>query len=273
MGPAGARRDEVRRPRGLPVVPRHPAARAARDDRRPEGQAARHERDRERDPALARRPAERSDDARAEAPRAGREGAARRHRTADPPRGSGDLLTPVTVRDDASGPMVSYLYEHSSQFPGVTIGRSLRPALPVPGARRAAARLRRRRSRSGAPTARQALRPERRRSGSRASSRPTTATCEASTASSASTSTRSAARSARADRDAAEAGQQRAADARPEAAEGGGEARSQYGIRLAQSDGHWAAAAARSSRSTRTTARSSRWRRRRRTSRRSTPGA
>jgi len=36
----------------------------------------------------------------------------------------GDVATPVTVREPASGPMVSYLYEHSSEFPGVTIGRS-----------------------------------------------------------------------------------------------------------------------------------------------------
>jgi penicillin-binding protein 2 len=36
----------------------------------------------------------------------------------------GDVVTPVTVREAASGPMVTYLYEHSSEFPGVTIGRS-----------------------------------------------------------------------------------------------------------------------------------------------------
>jgi penicillin-binding protein 2 len=36
----------------------------------------------------------------------------------------GDVATPVTVRQAASGPMVSYLYEHSAEFPGVTIGRS-----------------------------------------------------------------------------------------------------------------------------------------------------
>jgi penicillin-binding protein 2 len=42
-------------------------------------------------------------------------GIARRH---------GDLLTPVIVRDAASGPMVSYLLEHAAAFPGVTIGRA-----------------------------------------------------------------------------------------------------------------------------------------------------
>ena len=35
-----------------------------------------------------------------------------------------DPVVPVTVRDAAAGPMVTYLYEHSNEFPGVTIGRS-----------------------------------------------------------------------------------------------------------------------------------------------------
>jgi penicillin-binding protein 2 len=35
----------------------------------------------------------------------------------------GDILKPVVVRDAASDPMVTYLYEHSGAFPGVTIGR------------------------------------------------------------------------------------------------------------------------------------------------------
>jgi penicillin-binding protein 2 len=35
----------------------------------------------------------------------------------------GDNLKPVVVRDAASDPMVTYLYEHSGAFPGVTIGR------------------------------------------------------------------------------------------------------------------------------------------------------
>ena len=39
-------------------------------------------------------------------------------------RGAGDVVTPVTVREAASGPMVTYLYEHSGEFPGVTIGRA-----------------------------------------------------------------------------------------------------------------------------------------------------
>jgi penicillin-binding protein 2 len=36
----------------------------------------------------------------------------------------GDPLTPVTVRESASGPMVAYLAEHGSAFPGVKIGKS-----------------------------------------------------------------------------------------------------------------------------------------------------
>jgi penicillin-binding protein 2 len=39
-------------------------------------------------------------------------------------RESNDLVTPVTVREAANEPMVEYLYEHSSQFPGVTTWRS-----------------------------------------------------------------------------------------------------------------------------------------------------
>jgi penicillin-binding protein 2 len=35
---------------------------------------------------------------------------------------SGDLITPVTVRDSASKAMVSYLLEHASEFPGVATG-------------------------------------------------------------------------------------------------------------------------------------------------------
>ena len=37
---------------------------------------------------------------------------------------NGDLLTPVTVRDAASDPMVGYLYEHADEFPGVTMGKA-----------------------------------------------------------------------------------------------------------------------------------------------------
>ncbi|HET7146205.1 MAG TPA: penicillin-binding protein 2 [Gaiellaceae bacterium] len=37
---------------------------------------------------------------------------------------SGDVATPVTIREAASGPMVTYLLEHANEFPGVTIGRS-----------------------------------------------------------------------------------------------------------------------------------------------------
>ena len=36
----------------------------------------------------------------------------------------GDPLTPVTVREGASTPMVAYLEEHSTEFPGVTIGKT-----------------------------------------------------------------------------------------------------------------------------------------------------
>jgi penicillin-binding protein 2 len=36
----------------------------------------------------------------------------------------GDPLTPVTVRADASDPMVAYLAEHSADFPGVTLGKT-----------------------------------------------------------------------------------------------------------------------------------------------------
>ena len=36
----------------------------------------------------------------------------------------GDLLTPVVVRDAASEPMVAYLSEHATEFPGVTLGRA-----------------------------------------------------------------------------------------------------------------------------------------------------
>ena len=39
-------------------------------------------------------------------------------------RESNDLVTPVTVRESASDPMVYYLYEHAGQFPGVTTWRS-----------------------------------------------------------------------------------------------------------------------------------------------------
>jgi penicillin-binding protein 2 len=37
---------------------------------------------------------------------------------------NGDLLTPLIVRETASDPMVAYLYEHSEEFPGLTIGRA-----------------------------------------------------------------------------------------------------------------------------------------------------
>jgi penicillin-binding protein 2 len=35
-----------------------------------------------------------------------------------------DPLTPVTVRDDANGPMAAYLFEHAGDFPGVTLDRA-----------------------------------------------------------------------------------------------------------------------------------------------------
>src|SRR4029077_3068475 len=37
---------------------------------------------------------------------------------------SGDLVTPVTVRESASNLMVNYLLEHASEFPGVSTGRA-----------------------------------------------------------------------------------------------------------------------------------------------------
>jgi penicillin-binding protein 2 len=37
---------------------------------------------------------------------------------------AGDLLTPVVVRDGASGPLAVYLAEHAAEFPGVTLGKA-----------------------------------------------------------------------------------------------------------------------------------------------------
>ena len=39
-------------------------------------------------------------------------------------RDANDLVTPLTIREAASGPMVGYLAEHASEFPGVTTGWS-----------------------------------------------------------------------------------------------------------------------------------------------------
>ncbi|MGH3000984.1 MAG: penicillin-binding protein 2, partial [Gaiellaceae bacterium] len=39
-------------------------------------------------------------------------------------RDANDLVTPVTVREAANEPMIDYLYEHSTQFPGVTTWRT-----------------------------------------------------------------------------------------------------------------------------------------------------
>jgi len=39
-------------------------------------------------------------------------------------RDANDLVTPVTVREAASEPMIDYLYEHATQFPGVTTWRT-----------------------------------------------------------------------------------------------------------------------------------------------------
>jgi penicillin-binding protein 2 len=39
-------------------------------------------------------------------------------------RSANDLVTPVTVRESASDSMIFYLYEHASQFPGVTTWRT-----------------------------------------------------------------------------------------------------------------------------------------------------
>ena len=56
----------------------------------------------------------------------------------------GDPVTPVVVRDNAPTAMATYLYERSAAVPGCRPGARLRAALPVPLARRAGARLRRR---------------------------------------------------------------------------------------------------------------------------------
>jgi penicillin-binding protein 2 len=39
-------------------------------------------------------------------------------------RDAGDLLTPIVIREDASKPMLTYLYERASQFPGVVMERA-----------------------------------------------------------------------------------------------------------------------------------------------------
>ena len=39
-------------------------------------------------------------------------------------KASGDLVTPVTVRESSRNLMVNYLEEHASEFPGVTTGRT-----------------------------------------------------------------------------------------------------------------------------------------------------
>jgi penicillin-binding protein 2 len=39
-------------------------------------------------------------------------------------RAANDLVTPVTVRESANEPMIDFLYEHSTQFPGVTTWRT-----------------------------------------------------------------------------------------------------------------------------------------------------
>ena len=75
----------------------------------------------------------------------------------------GDPVTPVVVRAAARDSMVNYLAEHAAQFPGVDARARLRPPLPVPGARRAAARLRRRDLRAAAEDAREEGLPARRR--------------------------------------------------------------------------------------------------------------
>ncbi len=78
-------------------------------------------------------------------------------------RVANDPITPVTIREDASEPMVTYLDEHSSQFPGVDDRADVHPPLPVQLARCAGARLRRRDLCDGAAEARQERLPARRR--------------------------------------------------------------------------------------------------------------
>ena len=45
---------------------------------------------------------------------------------------SGDLVTPVIVRESASNLMVNYLLEHASEFPGVSTGRAYIRHYPYP---------------------------------------------------------------------------------------------------------------------------------------------
>jgi penicillin-binding protein 2 len=47
-------------------------------------------------------------------------------------KASGDLVTPVTVRESASNLMVNYLLEHASEFPGVSTGRAYIRHYPYP---------------------------------------------------------------------------------------------------------------------------------------------
>ena len=99
-----------------------------------------------------------------------------------------DPLNPITVKTAVGEDQVAYLYEHQDEFPGVQIQQTYLRALPVPDARGAGARLRRRdlggRARRGgrscyrsgdkvgkagvesSSTSSSAARPARRRSGS-----------------------------------------------------------------------------------------------------------
>ena len=71
--------------------------------------------------------------ARARAPRADLPGPDVRDRARHPEaKASGDLVTPVIVRESASNLMVNYLLEHASEFPGVATGRAYIRHYPYP---------------------------------------------------------------------------------------------------------------------------------------------
>ena len=156
---------EVRRPGVGELVPRRPAAGAARADPRPQRRSARDERAPRRAIQLwpADLPKIYTDALRgAEAARAGRAGAAVRDRARHQARATRRSRHAGDVRDAASDPMVTYLYEHAGAVPRRHDRPVVRPPLPVPGARRAGARLRRLDHAGAARAARQGLRPERR---------------------------------------------------------------------------------------------------------------
>ena len=183
-------------------------------------------------------------------------------------------------RDPRHGPRVGE--QPDGQLPARARGRVPRrldrprvpPPLPVPGSRRAGARLRRLDHADAAEAPRAGLRPERR-------DRPDGRGVRVRQVPAAASRARQKLHVDNLSRPLGpvqttavpKAGQHRAPDAQREAPAGRREARSRTGSTSRRGTASGRRAAARSSRSIRATARSSRWRRRRRTSRRSTPGA